>query len=389
MRTGFIQSGPKSNRGISIVETLIGLTLSLIIIAVMGGTYLSNKRTFRTTSQVARVQENARTSMEIMMTDLRMAGYMGCNSDMRNLLDTSDPGYSPELFDPTRAISGWEFNGTGPGESYTVTSQDPATASASDWASESGAALDGALDGLVVPGTDVIVVKRLNGPIVATPANNNNINNNNLGLNQNSNVAQDTIVLVTNCKGGDLFMNVSNDNATTMSKGGAGGHTPGNATGPAYKWRNKWQSTDEIYLLSSSAYFIGIGVNGIPSLFALSYDQGISGLGNPVELVEGVESMQVLSGEDLDADGIADRFLPLDEVTDATQVVAARITFMFRTIEETVETVDSTSRFDMTNGIAIQPSATPAAESTTVDPLDDQHIRYVTGSTIHLRNRVL
>ena len=389
MKTSFIQSGPKANSGISIVETLIGLMLSLIIIAVMGGTYLSNKRTFRTTNQVARIQENARTSMEIMMTDLRMAGYMGCNSDMRNLLDTSDPGYSPELFDPTRAISGWEFTGTGPGESYTMTTYDPATASASDWASESGAALNTALDGLVVPGTDVIAVKRLEGPIVATPANNNNINNNNLGLNQTSNVAQDSIVLVTNCKGGDLFMNVSNSNATTMSKGGAGGHTPGNATGPANKWRNKWQSTDEIYLLSSSVYFIGIGANGNPALFTLPFDQGVSGLGAPLELVEGVENMQVLSGEDLDADKIADRFLPLDEVTDATQVVSARITFMFRTLEETVDVVDATSRFDMTNGIAIQPSASPTADSTTVDPLDDQHIRYVTGSTIHLRNRVL
>ncbi len=379
--------GPNRSRGVSVIELMVAVMLGLIVVAVMGGSYLSNKKTFMTSSQTSRIQENARFAMEYILKDARMAGFVGCSQNMNNLLNQGHSDYSPALFDPTAAASGWEYIGTAPSDSYTV--PDPwtvGTGTASDWNS-AGEDMDPNLLALVMPGTDVLVIKRLEGPIVATPANNNNIKNNNLGLNQNSNVLQDTIVLVTNCQGGDLFQNVSNDNATTMSSGTRSGVGPGNDN--KGKWSQKWQETDEIYLMSSNAYFIGQGASGAPALFRLEFDRGVSGLGNPVELIEGVENLQVLFGDDTDGDGVANGFVTGDALPDPTRVVSIRVSMLFRSLEETQDVADTTIRFDLTNGLTIPNGATPDNASMTLDPHDDRHIRYATSNTIKLRNRGL
>ncbi len=385
-------NGPRRSRGVSIIEMMVSVALGLIVVAVMGGSYLSNKRTFQTSSQTSRIQENARFAMELILKDARMAGYVGCSQDMNNLLDETDPNYSPTLFDPQAAASGWEYLGTAPTDSYTVPDPwTPGSGSASDW--QNGAApaepLDSNLLPFVMPGTDVLVIKRLEGPIVATPANNNNPNSNSLNLNQNSDVLQGTIALVTNCGGGDLFMNVSNDDATTMSKGAATGTSPGNKSGPSGKWRQKYVESDEIFLLSSNAYFIGQGVSGAPALFRLEFDRGISGLGNPIELIEGVENMQLLFGEDTDGDGVANGFVTAAVLSDPTQVVSIRVNMLFRSLEETQDVADSTIQFDLTNGLMIPGGVTPDDASMTLNPHDDRHIRYVASNTIKLRNRGL
>ncbi|NJD05835.1 MAG: hypothetical protein FIA97_04975 [Methylococcaceae bacterium] len=62
-------------RGISMVEIMIALVLSLILSAGVIQVYLSSKQSYRTQEGYSRLQENARYAMETMTRFIRLAGY--------------------------------------------------------------------------------------------------------------------------------------------------------------------------------------------------------------------------------------------------------------------------------------------------------------------------
>jgi type IV pilus assembly protein PilW len=77
----------KSQRGLSLVELMISITLGLILIAGVIHVFLSSREVFATQQAMSRAQENGRLGMELMAEDIRMAGYWGCanrGSDMEN-----------------------------------------------------------------------------------------------------------------------------------------------------------------------------------------------------------------------------------------------------------------------------------------------------------------
>jgi prepilin-type N-terminal cleavage/methylation domain-containing protein len=63
------------SRGLTLIELMVGLVICAIVV---GGTYrlfVSQSRTFTVQDQVVEVQQNLRSAMEIMLRDLRMAGF--------------------------------------------------------------------------------------------------------------------------------------------------------------------------------------------------------------------------------------------------------------------------------------------------------------------------
>ena len=55
-------------------------------------------------------------------------------------------------------------------------------------------------------------------------------------------------------------------------------------------------------------------------------------------MVEGVEDMQILYGEDTDADNVANRYVPSDEVGSMENVVSVRISLLLRSVENNLTT---------------------------------------------------
>jgi type IV pilus assembly protein PilW len=74
----------------------------------------------------------------------------------------------------------------------------------------------------------------------------------------------------------------------------------------------------------TTVYSIQAGANGNPSLFR-SID------GNAVELVEDIVDLQILYGEDTDADDIPNRYVELGSVANMAEVVAVRMTITAQT----------------------------------------------------------
>jgi prepilin-type N-terminal cleavage/methylation domain-containing protein len=77
MRFGVgLHGRPRHSGGFSLIELMISLTLGLLIIAAASATYLSGKKTFAQNTGMARVQENMRTSLQIIDTAVRQAGFI-------------------------------------------------------------------------------------------------------------------------------------------------------------------------------------------------------------------------------------------------------------------------------------------------------------------------
>ena len=96
------------------------------------------------------------------------------------------------------------------------------------------------------------------------------------------------------------------------------------------------------------------------------------------ELLEGVESMQILYGLDVDNDQIADRFEAANDiaVNEWPNVITVRLGLLMATGEEVANQIDTNS-YNVAGTIIPAPTA-PA----------DRRLRYVVNTTINLRNRV-
>ena len=78
-----IQSPSSSSRmrGISLIELMIALVLGLLVVGAAIGIFIANRQTYTATESLGRVQENVRTSFELMARDVREATGNPCNSE--------------------------------------------------------------------------------------------------------------------------------------------------------------------------------------------------------------------------------------------------------------------------------------------------------------------
>jgi prepilin-type N-terminal cleavage/methylation domain-containing protein len=66
---------PFNKKGITLIELLVALVISGIVIAGIYRLFVVQSRAYTVQDQVAEVQQNIRTTMEILLRDLRMTGY--------------------------------------------------------------------------------------------------------------------------------------------------------------------------------------------------------------------------------------------------------------------------------------------------------------------------
>lgn len=67
---------PRHQRGLSLVELMIALTIGLVVIAAVGTIFDASKRTYRRNDGVSRAQENTRGALLLIDTVIRNAGYI-------------------------------------------------------------------------------------------------------------------------------------------------------------------------------------------------------------------------------------------------------------------------------------------------------------------------
>lgn len=90
-------SFPRRQLGLTLVELMVALVLGLVVIGAVTNLFLTNRQTYRTTENLARMQENLRFAFELMARDVREAGATACGSTtVANVLKGTPTSWSWE-----------------------------------------------------------------------------------------------------------------------------------------------------------------------------------------------------------------------------------------------------------------------------------------------------
>jgi type IV pilus assembly protein PilW len=373
----------RRQQGVTLVELMIAVVISSIVLIGVGTVYITSKRAYLVQEEYGRMQENARFAFDFLTRDIRQAGYAGCNPSINNLLNTS--AGNADLFDFANAIYGWEYNNTGPGDSFAITTSAPAPSSdAGDWSDHNGRDLHGTIAGNAMAGSDVIVVKSAREIPNLIPDSNTPPGASAISFSGATGVKQGEIVMLSDCRKADVFMNGNTASATSLNRpNGCGGFTPCNVNPSSANFSHQYKDTDSrIIRTTSRAYFIGRGASGQPALFRIDYDQG-TGAANAQELVEGVENMQILYGEDLTPNNgsfEANQYVTFDNVSNLSNVVSVRISLLMRTGAELDRPADTNTYHLLSVDDTLDMD---------VDPENDRRLRKVFTTTIAVRNKMI
>jgi len=199
-----------------------------------------------------------------------------------------------------------------------------------------------------------------------------------LNISAGNNLVQSDIVMISDCEKSDIFQITNNPAGGQVEHDINPAVNPGNTNiadpgCPAGHCLSKVYISDaSIYKISTIAYSIqNDATTGEPTLF-----RKIDG-GNDNPLIEGIEDMQILYGEDTDNDSTPNYYLPAGSAgLNLDNVVSIRVSLVARTLDSNL----------LSNLAVVTPSYT--INGTVVAPPDDHRIRRVFTSTIAVRNRL-
>jgi hypothetical protein len=170
-----------------------------------------------------------------------------------------------------------------------------------------------------------------------------------------SGYTNNSVVLVGDCRSSNLVLvNVTNSTQLT----------------PAVSLTRQFDTFATVYRFSTRTYYIRLNNNGVPSLYR--NENG----GSTVELVEGIESIQILYGLAAPPNVQPSRYLKASAMlaTDWPNVVSVKIGILART--------PNTKDTDIDNN-------TYNVNGTVLGPFGDRNVRRVFTATALLKNQVL
>lgn len=345
--------------GYTLIELLIALTIGAFMIGGILQLYVGSKKAYNTQSVLMELQEIGRFSLDMMVSDIRMAGFMGCGR-AEGVVNTLNGATSWQL-DAATSVLGYEGG-----------------------VSTFPADFVGA-----VPNTDAIKIVRAvpddqyvvqsHAPASGT-----------LTLKDFHDLQQSELLMVTDCLNTAMFQmtNVNTAGATNTVVNADGVLSPGNCTrglgkpidcttssGTPYQY----DENSFVMRMTARGYYIGVGASGRNALFRVALGNNGT-LGAPVEITDGVEDMQLVYGLDGDADGAIDTYEQADAIAlaDWPNVLSVQINLLMESGEDRVS--DDPQPYILFDGTA--GSLTPVTPA-------DRRLRRVFSSTTTIRNRVI
>lgn len=290
-------------KGFTIVELMIAMVLSLFLLGAITYVVVNSNKNYNTTDSLSRLQENARFAMDIMARDIRRAGHAGCYSvmtEIKNQLQSAAYGTTiTSALDPSNpsifvaAVDGVENVGTAAGWSESGQSYSTGTMALTTSGTQ-----------VPVAGSDAIAVRYVNyddyltgsavkvAQLMNSPTDDVVISDATAAARQ---IKEGDIVMVTNCSNADVFqVKAVTAGSGTIALSHTAGALPSPKPGPgnAGNQLSRAYGTDaQLIGITPVTYFVATNTaTGQRSL----YQQ--TATGGSQELVEGVESLQVLYG---------------------------------------------------------------------------------------------
>lgn len=332
-----------SQRGLSLVELMVALLISLILTAGIIQIFLGSSQTYRLQEHLSRTQENGRFAMEVMTDAVRMAGYFGCAipRTLHSIANPPPPGFTLEAGSAHR------------GQLRALEGVDDAPAGTT-------------VGGLpVVAGTDVLTIRGGSRPI--RPLTQRKDAGEEARLNGNpGNWAVGDLLIISDCASVDLFRisGITAGNPVMVSHELT--HNNRNTLSRTYG-ANNLQA--DLMALQTITFFLNRPAAGAPPSLWRQINETA-----PEELVEGVEDMQILYGIDTNGDGVTNITLTGTQVATQNrwpQVVAVRVSLLM--VSQTDNALEAPQ---------------PVFFNNTLLTPDDRRFRQVVTATIGIRNRI-
>ena len=328
--------------GFSLIELMVGMAIALLLAAVIVTVFSRASKTSSVTQTINEIQEQARVALDMMQRDVRLAGYIGCNSN--RLMESGalvnvialPTAYQNDI---EQYLMGHEGTGAAfdPAASAGLATADPAPLLDSDAITvRIPAAEPASLSATMANGSAAV-------PLFSTAG-----------------FAVDQRAVVGDCAQSTAFYVTGLDADELQHDAGSNADADfGRAYGPDAM----------VAPFTTLTYYIaenGVGTNR--SLYRRVDDAALS-----EEIAEGVEDFQLQYGLDTDADNFADLFVAADDVADWSQVVSVRASLLMRSKLERA---------------AQSPQAYAFNGDPDIDAADDR-LRRPFNVTIQLRNRTL
>jgi type IV pilus assembly protein PilW len=269
------------------VELMVAMVIQFILLAGMVYVYSNSRVMFTVNEQLSRVQENGRYLTDVLLHDIRMAGYSGCRS-----IDEVVPNI--------------------------IANRPPIFASLTDGITvfENGAGWDNPTALTRVAGSDVITLQSAQGSGVSLRANMITDTATIRMFWNPDRLAANDLILISDCSHADLFRASAINNGRFLVHNNIA--NTGNQLSKAY--------ADDAQLMPFDAhtYFIA-SANAEPGLYQYSFNSDTATL-----LAEGVENMQLLLAEDTSGDQEPDVYVDATAVMDWAAVIGVRVGLLMR-----------------------------------------------------------
>lgn len=321
--TTFKDRGPPRTRaqrpcGASLIELMLALGLGVIVASGAARLFADSQRAYVLLHGQTRMQESARQALDFIARSVRSAGYMGCGSGagaVGNTLQNALNGAWGSLFEvdvskPVEAFDGTDARGLP--ESWTPSlSRVPRKGAANAFAR--GRGVD---TGAILPFTDVLVLRRVASPGARVAA---------MAAPDGFPVVQDNdemdldagdLAVISDCRQAALFRVdriERGDGIATLVRTPGGGLFD-NAAGASLSALDLPYGSAfgpegaAVFGVVTEIYFVahGSGRNNAGSVPASLWRKTTTD--GPVELIQGIEDLQVRLGLDGNRDGAVDRY---------------------------------------------------------------------------------
>jgi len=308
-------------QGFSLVELMVALTIGLIILSSVSMLFVSSKKTYTTQDRLARLQENARFAMQFIIKDLRLTGYYGCVDEIN----------ADSVSNTLNSSTSFAYNAQIPLEGL--------NSAAGTWYPSGSATLPSG----IASGTDAIAIRM--GDASSSVYIDTEMPNSSAELKVNSVTGFNTgdIIMVSDCTSTDIMQITQvQTSSVKLQHNPGGGSSPGNSTQKLSKAYSPSGNGTRVMKFMTRQYFIATGASGNPALWRQD------NTATPVELVDGIESLQILYGKN--TDGIVPKVpnvylqagaTGLQTAADWSSVVSIRIGILARTVNDKDTDIDS------------------------------------------------
>lgn len=323
-------------RGMSLVELMISLTIGMLITASVLTVYVNAGRNFAFDEQYGRMQENARYALRVLGEDLVMGDFWGPMVSTDTISSTlvppaDDCGETLELFE---ADIGVLFNNQHDGAA--VAQFAPCTVVSANHQGTSA----------------MVAIKRVAGEPTARV----------FVDAADSDADGDTAETISTGTGalvnGQVYLRTNGTSGSLIANASAGNP-------PAVGWSD-WHYTPRMYFVRD--HFQAPG-DGVPALCRL--DIALQSLSAVSCLAEGIEDMHLEFGLDTDLDGIANRFTAIPIAAEMETVVSVRVHLLMRS-------TDAIPFYENQKSFRLGAKVVPAA--------NDGFLRGVFSTTVAMRN---